>query len=72
MRPLHTTRLPPYDDGKCVKKKVLYSKYYATFDEFQEAISDCLRQTHTTHKLELDSLLALNFQTFKKCEFVPI
>lgn len=57
---------------KFVKKKVLYSKYYATFDEFREAISDCLRQTHTTHKLELDSLLSLNFQAFKKCESVPI
>jgi transposase len=57
---------------KFVKKKVLYSKYYATFDEFREAISDCLRQTHTTQKLELDSLLSLNFQAFKKCESVPI
>ena len=57
---------------KFVKKKVLYSKYYATFDEFRKAISDCLSQTHTTHKTELDSLLALNFQAFKKCEFVPI
>ncbi|SDX70298.1 hypothetical protein SAMN05421783_1641, partial [Thiocapsa roseopersicina] len=28
--------------------------------------------THTTHKKELDSLLTLKFQAFKKCELVPI
>jgi transposase len=57
---------------KFVKKKVLYSKYYADFDAFRNAITDCLNQTHTTHKKELDSLLTLNFQAFKKREFVPI
>ncbi len=57
---------------KFVKKKVLYSKYYPNFTEFQNAITDCLNQTHTTHKKELESLFTLNFQTFKKCEFVPI
>jgi len=57
---------------KFVKKKVLYSKYYATFSDFRNAITDCLNQTHTTHKKELDSLLTLTFQTFKKCEFIPI
>ena len=57
---------------KFVKKKVLYSKYYPNFSEFRNAITDCLNQTHTTHKQELESLLSLNFQTFKKCEFVSI
>jgi len=57
---------------KFVKKKVLYSKYYADFYAFRNAITDCLNQTHTTHKQELDSLLTLNFQAFKKREFVPI
>jgi transposase len=57
---------------KFVKKKVLYSKYYANFSDFQNAITDCLNQTRTLHKKELDSLLTLNFQTFKKCEVVPI
>lgn len=57
---------------KFVKKKVLYSQYYANFSDFRNAITDCLNQTHTTHKKELDSLLKLNFQTFKKCDFVPI
>lgn len=57
---------------KFVKKKVLYSKYYPTFGEFRYAITDCLNQTHTTYKTELDSLLTLRFQVFKKCEVVPI
>jgi transposase len=57
---------------KFVKKGVLYSKYYANFSDFRNAITDCLNQTHTTHKKELDSLLTLNFQAFKKCELVPI
>ena len=57
---------------KFVKKKVLYSKYYANFSDFRNAITDCLNQTHTTHKKELNSLLTLNFQAFKKCEIVPI
>jgi transposase len=57
---------------KFVKKKVLYSKYYANFSDFRNAITDCLNQTHTLHKKELDSLLTLNFQTFKKCDIVPI
>lgn len=57
---------------KFVKKKVLYSKYYDNFSDFRNAITDCLNQTHTTHKKELDSLLTMNFQTFKKCGLVPI
>lgn len=57
---------------KFVKKEVLYSKYYPTFSEFRNSITDCLNQTHTTHKKDLDSLLTLKFQAFKKCEFVPI
>jgi transposase len=57
---------------KFVKKKVLYSKYYDNFSDFRSAITDCLNQTNTTHKKELDSLLTLKFQTFKKCDLVPI
>lgn len=57
---------------KFVKKKVLYSKYYSDFGQFKNAISGCLKQTSTTHKKELDSLLTLNFQVFRKCQLVPI
>lgn len=55
---------------KFVKKRVLYSKYYSNFDGFRHAISDCLSKTGTTYKNELDSLLTLKFQSFKKCQFV--
>jgi len=57
---------------KFVKKEVLYSKYYSDFRSFELAISDCLNQTHTTHKQQLDSLLTLKFQSLRKCNFVPI
>ncbi len=57
---------------KFVKKKVRYAQYYANFDDFRNAITDCLNQTHTTYKKELDALLTLNSQAFKKCELMPI
>jgi transposase len=50
---------------KFTKKKVLYSKYYATFADFQNAISSLLDNAHRTHREELDSLLTLKFQTFR-------
>ena len=50
---------------KFVKKKCLYSIYYADFKTFSKAIATCLDHTHDTYKVELDSLLALNFQTFE-------
>ena len=64
--------LPPYSPNlnlierlwKFVKKKCLYSVYYADFNSFSQAISTCLEHTHDTYKAELDSLLTLNFQTF--------
>ena len=49
---------------KFVKKKCLYSIYYADFASFKQAISDCLDHTQDIHKEELDSLLTLNFQSF--------
>ena len=55
---------------KFVKKKCLYSKYYSDFTLFQNAITECLSKTHTDHKKELDSLLTLNFQSFKKSQFM--
>jgi len=57
---------------KFTKKKCLYSKYYSEFDMFKKAITDCLEQTHSTHKNELDSLLNLKFQTFKKSQFMTL
>ena len=57
---------------KFVKKKCLYSIYYANFKDFKQAISECLAQTYTTYKTELDSLLALRFQTFEKSQVMAL
>ena len=65
--------LPPYSPNlnlierlwKFVKKKCLYSIYYANFKDFKQAICKCLEQTQTTYKQELDTLLTLRFQTFE-------
>ena len=53
---------------KFVRNQCLYSKYYESFDEFKGAIDDCLGQANTTHKAALESLLTLNFQSFKKVQ----
>ena len=66
--------LPPYSPNlnlierlwKFVKKKCLHSTYYANFKDFKQAISACLAQTQTTYQADLDTLLTLRFQTFKK------
>lgn len=57
---------------KFVKRQCLYSKYYADFGTFKNAIATCLSEIDTKHKSALDSLLTLNFQTFKKAQFVPV
>jgi hypothetical protein len=75
--------VPPYSPNlnlierlwKFVKKKCLYSKYYAKFEPFKQAITDCLTHTHDQYQAELDTLLTLNFQTFdnlEKVNFVPV
>jgi transposase len=55
---------------KFVKKQCLYSIYYPDFSAFKEAITACLDQCHTTYKQELDSLLTLRFQSFKKVKAI--
>ena len=72
--------LPPYSPNlnlierlwKFVKKQCLYSHYYADFGSFTTAITDCLQQTHSTHKMALDSLLTLQFQRFEKPQSVSV
>ena len=51
---------------KWVKKQCLYSKYYATSADFQAAIQECIAQAPSKHPAELESLLTLQFQTFKE------
>lgn len=53
---------------KFVRNQCLYSKYYANFDEFKGAINTCIEQANTTHKASIESLLTLNFQSFRKVQ----
>lgn len=57
---------------KFVKKEGLYSKYYETFEEFQAAIETCLAQANTKHQSKLESLLAWNFQSFRKVKILTV
>lgn len=57
---------------KFVKKQCLYSKYYDQFSSFRQAIMNCLSQTSSTYKNDLDSLLTLKFQTFLKSQFLSL
>jgi len=47
-----------------VKKECLYSKYYKTANEFEEAIVGCLNKINSTKKNKLKSLMTLKFQLF--------
>ncbi len=66
--------IPPYSPNlniierlwKFVQKQCLYSKYYSEFKDFKNTIVNCLNQTDTTYKEELDSLLTLRFCVFLK------
>ena len=51
------------------RQECLYSKYYPRFDEFKQAIADCLQSASTKHKAELETLLSWNFQSFEKVQF---
>lgn len=56
---------------KFVKKKVLYNQYYPKYEEFHQAISDCLEQTSTTYKQDLETLLVAKFQSFTNATINP-
>jgi transposase len=55
-----------------VRKKCLYSKYYAKFEPFKQAITECLQTAHTQHKDELETLLSWNFQSFQKVQISTV
>lgn len=50
---------------KFIKRKELYGKYHATFNDFRNEIQTCLSQISIAHRKPLTSLMSLNFQTFK-------
>jgi hypothetical protein len=66
--------LPPYSPNlnlierlwKFIKKNCLNSMYYSDFNLFRQAICTLMHTMNETHQDELDSLLTLNFQMFKK------
>jgi transposase len=57
---------------KFVRKECLYSKYYAEFSEFKNTIDNCIRNAHTNHRTELESLLSWNFQSFKNVQIAAV
>lgn len=71
--------LPPYSPNlnlierlwKFVKKKALYNRYYAHYERFHKSISNCLEQTGSTYKPDLDTLLIAKFQSFKNATIHP-
>lgn len=66
--------LPPYSPNlnlierfwKFVKKNCLYSICYENFEEFKQAIWQCVSRAHIDHRDELATLLSHHFQVFKK------
>jgi transposase len=72
--------LPPYSPNlnlierlwRFVKKQCLYSTYYPNFGSFKSAITECLNNSHLTHKSALDSLLTLRFQKFEKAQIMGV
>ena len=57
---------------KFIRNECLYSKYYANFSDFKSAISNCIATANTDKQEKLDSLLTLNFQTFKKVQVLTV
>ena len=54
-----------------VRKECLYSHYYATFPEFRAALEACLTTAQRDHRIELETLLAWNFQSFRSVQTLP-
>jgi hypothetical protein len=54
-----------------VRKQCLYSHYYATFQEFPTALETCLTTAHRERRIELETLLAWNFQSFHDVQMLP-
>lgn len=65
--------LPPYSPNlnliervwKFLKQKLLYNKYFETFDQFRNEIKEFLKSANIKFTNELDSLLEPNFHFYK-------
>jgi transposase len=56
---------------RLVRKECLYSHYYATFPEFRSALERCLTTAHQERRIELETLLSWNFQSFRDVQMLP-
>lgn len=76
---IHLVYLPPYSPNlnliervwKFLKKKALYSTYYANFDLFKKGIDEALNKVNDEYKAELKTTLTLKFQSFKDAKIKP-
>jgi transposase len=50
---------------KFIKRKELYGKYHARFEDFRTAIQTCVSEVGTVHRNALKTLMTLKFQTFE-------
>jgi transposase len=57
---------------KFVKKKSLYSHYYAHFADFKKAINSCVDESDSKYSNELRSLLTWNFQQFNNVNILTV
>lgn len=57
---------------KYVKKKVLYSVFHKTFEDFKESINKCIIMANKDDKKTLDSLLSMKFQSFEKVKILTV
>ncbi len=70
---VHLLFLPSYSPNlnlierlwKFTKKAVLNSRHQQCFADFRQEIDKCLNELTTTHRRRIESLTALNFQTFE-------
>jgi transposase len=50
---------------KFIKRRSLYGRYHATFNDFRTAIEETIANLPTKHAADLASLMTLNFQRFE-------
>ncbi|CDN15620.1 hypothetical protein RintRC_3379 [Richelia intracellularis] len=57
---------------KFIRNECLYFNYYAHFADFKAAISNCIATANTDKQKKLNSLLNLEFHTFKKVKVLAV
>ncbi|MDR1876493.1 MAG: IS630 family transposase [Flavobacteriaceae bacterium] len=57
---------------KYLKKQVLYSRFHKTYDIFKQSIEECMANAFINDKENIDRLLNLEFQSFKKVKILPV